>query len=129
VGGHVQATVFGLQTISPHVRAGKLRMLAVMGEERAPAFPDVPTMKEQGYPRLVVETWYGLFAPAGTPGAVIAKLNAELNALLDQTEVRETLARNDMKAVGGTSERFADMVRADLARWARVVAAAKIKAD
>jgi tripartite-type tricarboxylate transporter receptor subunit TctC len=129
VGGHVQASVSALQTISPQVRAGKLRMLAVMGEARAPAFPNIATMKEQGYPNLVVETWYGLFAPAATSGPVVAKLNADLNASLEQSDVRETLARSDMQVVGGSAARFGDMVRAELARWARVVAAAKIKPD
>ena len=129
IGGHVQATVSALQTISPQVRADKLRILAVMGEKRVPAFPDVPTMKEQGLPNLVVETWYGLFAPASTPPAVIAQLNADLNALLQQPEVREALARQDLITVGGSPERFGDMVRRDLARWSSVVAAAKIKAD
>jgi len=106
-----------------------MRMLAVMGEERSAAFPEVPTMKEQGLRNLVVETWYGMFAPAGTPPAVVAKLNADVNALLQQAEVRESLARQDMNAVGGSPERFGDMVRRELERWARVVAAAKIKAD
>ena len=129
IGGHVQATVSAMQTISPQVRAGKLRMLAVMGEKRVPAFPDVPTMKEQGLPNLVVETWYGLFAPAGTPPAIVTQLNADLNALLQQPEVRDALARQDLNTVGGSPERFGEMVRRDLARWTRVVAAAKIKAD
>jgi tripartite-type tricarboxylate transporter receptor subunit TctC len=86
-------------------------------------------MKEQGLPKLVVQTWYGLFAPAGTPAAITAKLNSEMNVLLGQVEVGEVLARQDMIAVGGTPERFATLVSADLARWARVVAAANIKAD
>jgi tripartite-type tricarboxylate transporter receptor subunit TctC len=129
VGGHVQASVLALQTISPLVRGGKLRMLAVMGNAREPAFPDVATMKEQGYPKLVIDTWYGVFAPAGTPAAVITKLNAELNVLLDQPDVREALARSDMKTVGGSAEHFGEMVRSELARWSRVVAAAKIKPD
>ena len=129
VGGHVQAMVSAIQTISPHVRGGKLRMLAVMGEKRSHAFPEVATMKEQGLPNLVVETWYGLFAPSGTPAAVVAKLNADVNALLEQGEVREALARQDLNAVGGSPERFGELVRRELARWARVVTAAKIRAD
>ena len=129
VGGHVQAMVAAMQTISPQMRAGKLRMLAVMSEKRAATFPEVPTMKEQGLPDLVVETWYGMFAPAGTPGAVVTRLNADVNALLAQPEIRDSLARQGMNAVGGSAERFAEMVRRELARWARVVTAAKIKAD
>ena len=129
IGGHVQAMVSAMQTISPQVRAEKLRMLGVMGEKRVPAFPDVPTMKEQGLPNLVVETWYGLFAPAGTPPAIVAQLNADLNALLQQPDIRDTLARQDLNPVGGSPERFGEMVKRDLARWSRVVTAAKIKAD
>jgi tripartite-type tricarboxylate transporter receptor subunit TctC len=129
IGGHVQAMVSAMQTVSPHVRGGKLRMLAVMGEKRSAAFPEVQTMKEQGLSDLVVETWYGLFAPAATPAVVVAKLNTDINALLQQRDVRESLARQDFNAVGGSPERFGEMVRQDLARWARVVAAAKIKPD
>ena len=129
IGGHVQAMVVAAQTIAPQVRANKARMLAVMSENRSAAFPEIPTMKEQGLPNMVVETWYGVFAPAGTPPQVVAKLNADLNALLQQPEVREHLARQALNAVGGTPERFGDMVRQELARWARVVAAAKIRPD
>ena len=129
MGGNVQAMVSGIQTVAPQVRAGRLRMLATMGEKRSAAFPDVATMQEQGLPTLVVETWYGLFAPAGTPAGVVAKLNADFNTLLQQSDMRESLARQDLNTVGGSAERFGDMVRRELARWARVVAAAKIKAD
>ena len=104
-------------------------MLAVMSEKRSQVFPDVPSMVEQQLPTLVVETWYGLFAPAATPQAVVAKLNADINALLQQREVKESLARQGMNAAGGAPERFAAMVKNELTRWARVVNAAKIKAD
>ncbi len=129
VGGHVQAMIVSLQTAAPYVQSGKLRMLSVMSAERSPAFPDVPTLKELGLPDLEVDTWYGMFAPAGTPGAVVAKLNAELNPLLKQPEIRELLAKQGMAAAGGTPERFGDLVKRELARWSRVVAKAGIKAD
>jgi tripartite-type tricarboxylate transporter receptor subunit TctC len=129
VGGHVQAMIVSLQTAAPYVQSGKLRMLAVMSAERPEAFPDVPTLKELGLGDLEVDTWYGVFAPAGTSGAVVAKVNAELNALLEQPEVRAFLAKQGMSAVGGSSERFAELVRKELARWSRVVASAGIKAD
>ena len=129
MGGNVQAMVSGIQTVAPQVRAGRLRMLATMGEKRSAAFPDVVTIQEQGLPTLVVETWYGLFAPAGTPAGVVAKLNADFNALLQQSDMRESLSRQNLNTVGGSAERFGDMVRHELARWARVVTAAKIKAD
>ena len=129
VGGHVQAMIVSLQTVAPYVHSGKLRMLAVMSAERSRAFPDVPTLKELGLPDLEVETWYGVFAPAGTGDAVVTKLNAELNALLGESDVRELLARQGMSAAGGSPGRFGALVKKELTRWSRVVAAAGIKAD
>ncbi len=129
MGGHVQAMISALQTAAPSVRSGRLRMLGVMSAARSPAFPEVPTLKEQGYANLEVETWYGVFAPAGTPANALAKINADMNALLQQTEVRELLARQGLAAAGGTPEHFGDLVKRELARWSRVVAAAGIKAD
>ncbi len=129
VGGHVQAAIVALQTAAPHAQSGKLRMLAVMSAERSPAFADVPTLRELGFPNLEVETWYGLFAPAGTPAEIVAAFNAETNALLAQPDLREALARQGMVAVGGPPERLGQLLRRELARWSRVVAAAGIKAD
>lgn len=129
VGGHVQAMVTAMQTGVSQVRGGKLRMLAVMSEKRSAAVPEVPTMIEQGLPNLVVETWYGLFAPAATPPAIVAKLNADMNTLLQQPEIRDAFARQGMNVVGGSPERFGTMVKQELARWARVVAAAGIRSN
>jgi tripartite-type tricarboxylate transporter receptor subunit TctC len=129
VGGHVQAMISALQTVAPHVHSGKLRMLAVMSGERSPAFPEVPTAKEQGLPELEVETWYGLFAPAGTPMEVVMGLNRDVNFQLQNAEIRELLSRQGMTAAGGTPERFGALVKQELARWTRVVDAAGIKAD
>jgi tripartite-type tricarboxylate transporter receptor subunit TctC len=129
VGGHVQAMIVSLQTVAPYVQSGKLRMLAVMSAERSQVFPEVPTLKELGFPDLEVDTWYGVFAPAGTSRAIVAKVNAELNSLLGQSEIRELLARQGMIPVGGSPERFGELVRKELVRWSRVVAAAGIKAD
>ena len=129
IAGHVQAMIISLQTAAPYVQGGKLRMLAVMSPERSPAFPDVPTMRELGLPNLEIETWYGVFAPAGTPAPIVAKLNSELNVLLRQPDVRELLAKQGMVPAGAPPERFGDLLKLELARWSRVVAAAGIKAD
>ena len=129
VAGHVQATVAALQTMAPFVKTGKLRMLAVLSEERSPAFPDVPTMRELGHPSLVVDTWYGLFAPAGTPPEVVARLNTEVDALLQSPDVRESLAKQGMTAVADTPERLGALVASELDRWSHVVSAAKIRGD
>lgn len=129
IAGHVQAMVSALQSAHPHVSSGRLRMLAVMAGERSAAFPGVPTMKEAGLPGLEVYTWYGSFAPAGTPAPVIARLNGEINAILQQSDIRELLGRQGMNPAGGPPDRLGDLVKQELVRWDRVVKAAKIKAD
>ena len=129
VAGHVQAMVSALQSAHAQVSSGRLRMLAVMSGERSAAFPGVPTMKEAGLPGLEIYTWYGTFAPAGTPAASVARVNADINALLQLPETRELLARQGMNPAGGPPSRLGDLVRAELPRWARVVKAANIKAD
>ena len=129
VGGHVQATIAAVQTAQPQVLAGKLRAVGVMSAERSQAFPEVPTLKEQGLPGLEVETWYGAFAPAGTPEHVVGKLNSELNLLLEDRAMREFLAKQGMAPAGGPPGRLGALVKSELARWTRVVNAAGIKAD
>jgi tripartite-type tricarboxylate transporter receptor subunit TctC len=129
IAGNVQVMVAALQTIAPQVRAGKAKMLATLGKSRSEAFGPVPTLREQGWPRLEVETWYGVFAPAGVPGGVAGRLNADFNAVLKQTEVRDALYRQHLNPVGGDADRFAEMVKRELDRWSRVVASAKIRAD
>jgi len=129
IGGHVQMMIAALQTAAPHVHSGKLRMLAVMSAERAPAFPDVPTLREQGMGDLEVETWYALFAPAGTPREAIARINADINVLLKETAIVENLAKQGLTPAGGPPARLEDLVKRELARWNRVVTAAGIKAD
>jgi tripartite-type tricarboxylate transporter receptor subunit TctC len=127
--GEIQAIVQPLQTAAPYVQNGNVRMLAVMSAERSPAFPDVPTMRELGYPNFVVETWYAMFAPAGTPQAIVGKWNAELNAILQQDDVRLMLARQGMAPIGGSPERLATYVKDDLARWQRVAREAGLKPE
>jgi len=106
-----------------------LRLLAVMTAERSPAFPDVPTMKELGLANLEVYTWYGLLGPAGMPSSAVSRANADINALLQLPEVSEQLAKQSLNAGGGPPERLGALVKSELARWRRVVTAAKIKAD
>jgi tripartite-type tricarboxylate transporter receptor subunit TctC len=129
VGGHIDATVAAVQTAHPHVQSGRLRALAIMSAERSPAYPDVPTMGEQGLQDLEVETWYGAFAPANTPSQIVKKLNGDINAVLRDALVREAIEKQGMTPVGGTPQRLRDLVRNELPRWNRVVSAAGIKAD
>lgn len=127
--GHVQAMVSALQSAHPHVTSGRLRMLAVMSGERSAAFPGVPTMKEAGFPGLEIYTWYGTFAPAGTPASTIARINTDLNSLLQQPDTRELLGKMGMNPAGGAPDRLGSLVKSELVRWDRVVKAANIKAD
>jgi len=129
VGGHVQAMVSALQTVAPHVQSGRLRMLGVMSAKRADAFPDVATLKEQGLPDLEVETWYAMFAPAGTPAPIVQRLNREMNDLLKQADVRDVLEKQGLVPEGGAPQILGERVKMELARWTRVVKAAGIKAD
>lgn len=127
MGGRVQATVAALQTMAPFVKSGKLQMLAVFSEERSPAFPDVPTMKELGHPKLVVDTWYGLLAPAGTPPEAVQRVNQEVNAILKLPETQAALAKQGLTPVIDRPERLGRLVDEELARWKHVVQQAKIE--
>jgi tripartite-type tricarboxylate transporter receptor subunit TctC len=125
----VEASIVALQTAAPHLQSGALRMLALMSAERSPAFPNVPTLKELGVQNGVVETWYGVFVPAGTPAEVVAKLNADFNSLLQLPDVKETMNKQGMVVVGGKPDRLGDLAKNELTRWARVVEKAGIKGD
>jgi len=127
--GHVQAMIAPLQTAAPFVTGGNVRMLALFSATRSPAFPDVPTLKEEGLPDLEVATWYGVFAPAGTPTGIVMKLNAEIDSLLNDPEIRDSFARQGMLPAGGRPERMATLLRDELTRWSRVVEAAHLHAD
>jgi tripartite-type tricarboxylate transporter receptor subunit TctC len=129
VAGHVQASVVSLQSATPLVQSGKMRMLAVMSRERAPTFPQVPTLAEAGLGNMVVETWYGVMAPAGTPPAVIARINAEINNLLTLPDVKEAMAKQGVDPAGGKPEKLDTLVRSELKLWTRVVTRGNIVAE
>ena len=129
IAGHVQAMVSALQSAHPHVVSGRLRMLAVMSGQRSDAFPGVPTMKEVGLPSLEIYTWYGTFAPAGTPASVVNRINTDINELIRLPEIRAAMGKLGMDPAGGPPERLGNLVKSELPRWDRVVKAAKIKAD
>lgn len=124
-----QATVSALQTVGPHVASGKLRMLAIMSAERAKSAPSVPTMREEGFSGLDIETWYGVFAPASTPRATVARINADLNAQLQQPTMKEILQKQGLEPAGGPPERMAQRLAHELALWARAVRQAGVKLD
>ena len=129
MGGHVQASIVALQTTSSLIQSGQLQMLAVMSDERSAVFPKVPTLKELGYPNLVVDTWYGIFAPAGTAPEVVAKLNTDFTTLLQLPEVREAMTKHGLSPAGGKPERLGQLLSREVTRWKQVVNTAHIQAD
>jgi tripartite-type tricarboxylate transporter receptor subunit TctC len=129
VAGHVQASVVSLQSATQLAQSGKLRMLAVMSRERAPTFPQVPTLAESGYGNVLVETWYGVMAPAGTPPAMIAKMNAEISAVLALSEVKEAMVKQGVDPAGGLPEKLDALLRSELKLWSQVVTRGKIVAE
>lgn len=129
VAGHVQASVVVLQTALPLLQGGKMRLLAVMGPERMPQFPEVPTLGEAGVPKVVSEAWYGVTAPAGTPAAVVAKMNAAINRLLQQPEVKNALEGVGVNPIGGTPEQMNTLVQNEIRTWAQVVKVGNIQGE
>ena len=119
--GHVQLMFDTVMSALPHVQAGKLRALAVSGAERAPVAPDVPTIAEAALPGYEAIAWNGLFAPAGTPRAIIDQLNAEVVRALQSEKVKEQLASLGATARPTTPSDFSTYVRDEVAKWAKVV--------
>ena len=109
-------------TLAPHVEAGKLKAFAVAQSKRASIMPDVPTLAEAGMEGFDAGIWIGLLAPAGTPPAIIAKLSAAANDALNNEAVRTALKRQGTDPLGGTSNEFADFIRADIAKWGAILA-------
>jgi tripartite-type tricarboxylate transporter receptor subunit TctC len=127
--GQVQLVIDGLLPNLPHIKAGKLKALAVTNARRAPAAPEIPTMAEAGVPAYVSDTWYALLAPAGTPPAVLQQLRAATEAVLKSPALREKFVQQGAEPAGGGPAALDDLMRADLARWRKVVADAKLQVD
>ncbi len=129
IGGQVQVMMDGLPSALPHVKAGRLRALAVTSQKRSPAAPDLPTIAESGYPGFYADAWSGLFAPRGTPRAIVDKLAAETQRILNLPDVRERFAGLGAEPVGSTPAEFAQHVQREIDKWARVVKQSGAKVD
>ncbi len=129
LGGQIQMMFDNMPSALPVAKEGRLRALAVTSAKRHPAAPDIPTMSESGLPGFDATSWFAVYAPAGTPVEVIAKLNAEFNRIMTLADVREKLAGIGLDVVGGPPEQLAAYTKAELAKWAKVVKDSGARAD
>src|SRR4051812_9799660 len=121
LGGHVQVAFDNVPNVVTQVKTGKLRALAITSAGRDPSLPDTPTVAEAGVPGYEVGVWFGIVAPAATPPDVLARLNAELNKILRDADVKQKFADQGVNPVGGTREHFAEHIAAQIEKWGKVV--------
>jgi tripartite-type tricarboxylate transporter receptor subunit TctC len=130
LGGQITAMFLPLHVALPYLKSGKLDILAAGSLQRTAVTPEIPSLAEAtGIKNIDVDIWYAVYVPSGTPAEIVNRLNGEINGLLREPDVRETLGKQGLAATGGTPERLAQMTSSDMERWAKVVQAAKIGAD
>ena len=129
VGGQTQISSTSMPPAVPQIKAGKLRAIAVTSAQRSPALPDVPTVNEQGFQGFDDLTWFGFFAPAGTPADVVSRLNAAMNRIFDLPDVKERLGQLGLESRRNTPAEFAAFVREEVPKWAQAVKESGAKAD
>jgi tripartite-type tricarboxylate transporter receptor subunit TctC len=127
LGQQVQMTFLDLPVILPHIKAGTLRGIALGSPRRAPTAPDIPTTAEVGMPDLLIENWYGMIAPAGTPEKIVATLNRLANEAMADPGVKQKLADQGLTVAGDTPERFRGFIDAETRRWADVIKKAGVE--
>jgi tripartite-type tricarboxylate transporter receptor subunit TctC len=123
LGGEIGMMLTPMQAAAPYVRERRLRLLATLGEKRATAFPDVPSMNELGYREMVIAGWSGMLAPTGTPAEIIARMQQETARVLQVPETRDYLAQQGADTVASSSDQFAAFIKAEAAKWSRVIKA------
>jgi len=121
LGGQVQLAISAFPTALPHIRSGKLRALAVTSAKRSGLMTDVPTVAESGLAGYEAAGWFGVLAPAGTPPAVVSKLNAEINRILELPEIKASLASDGAEPAGGTPVQMTESARAASAKWSKLI--------
>jgi len=127
--GECQFTFATALSVQPHIKAGKLRALAVTTAKRSASFPGLPTVAEAGVPGFDAITWHGIVVPAGTPKPVIARLNSEFNKLLQTADMRERLMALGSDIIGGEPKQLTDYMRVEIPRWAKVIRESGAKAE
>jgi len=129
LGGQLPLVAVNALEVLPHVKSGKLRVLAVMSPARSTMLPDVPTIAESGFPGFEASVWYGFVAPAATPKPVVAKLHAEVQKALQTAEVRERMSSVGGEVILGSAEQFGALIHSERARYEKLVREAQIKPD
>ncbi|MES2561706.1 MAG: tripartite tricarboxylate transporter substrate binding protein [Pseudomonadota bacterium] len=129
IGGQVQMAVSNVSTALPHVKSGKLRLLAVTTKKRFALLPETPTVDESGVPGYESSGWYALWAPAGTPAPILGKLNQEVTQVLNAAAMKEQLAAQGLDAIPSTPEAFARRLRVEIEQWGKVVKATGAKPE
>ena len=129
VGGQIDLMFDVFSTAAPLAKSGKLRPLAITANERSPQFPDVPTMEQAGVTGFEAGTWFGLLAPAGSPKSVIEQLSKTMSLVLEEKDLRDTLASQGASVRGGTPAQFSTFFLAEYDKWGKIVKAAGVKAD
>jgi len=129
IAGQVHVVFTNLLTSLPHLRTGRVRVLAVTGARRHPAVPQIPTVTESGLPGYEPVSWYGWLAPAGTPGAIVARLNNEISGLIRLPDVQERFARDGADPVTSTPSELGERIVSELARWRKVVKESNLRVE
>jgi tripartite-type tricarboxylate transporter receptor subunit TctC len=129
LGQQVQMVFLDLPVILPQIQAGKLKPIALGARERAPTAPDVPTTAEVGMPDLLIENWYGMFAPAGTPQNIVAEINRVANAAMNDPSIKQKLADQGLTVAGDTPEQFRAFIDSETTKWAKVMNEAGVKIE
>jgi tripartite-type tricarboxylate transporter receptor subunit TctC len=129
MGGTVDVFMASVPTAISHIKSGKMRALAVTSAKRSVSLPDVPSINDAGYKGFDANTWFGLAAPAGTPASVIARLNSEVNRVLQMPDVREKIRAEGGDILGGTPEAFGNLIKSDVVKWGKVVKDSGAKVD
>ena len=119
--GHAALMFTSMQGVAPHFKTGRLRLIAVCGEQRKQGFPDTPTLVELGYPGLVMTGWTGYFAPAGAPPEIVKRLSQEIGGIMSRPEMRERMESQGSEAVASTPEEFAAFIKSESAKWRKVI--------
>jgi tripartite-type tricarboxylate transporter receptor subunit TctC len=129
LGGQISLGIADLASTSSQVKAGKLRAIGIGSPQRSPLAPEIPTIAEAGVPGFSVLSWTGVIAPARTPAPVVQAYNAHLRAILESPEVRERLAGAGLESAPTSVEEFGEIIRTDIAKWAKVIKSAGIKSE